>query len=38
MVEDDGNVVDAVGNAVVAALMDMRKPMVMVDKAEVRII
>jgi exosome complex RNA-binding protein Rrp42 (RNase PH superfamily) len=38
VVQDDGNVVDAVGNAVVGALLDMRKPMVMVDKADVTII
>lgn len=32
VVVDEGNVVDAVGNAVVLALIDMRKPMVAVDK------
>lgn len=35
MVNDDGNVIDAVLNSCVVALMDMRKPMVNVERNEV---
>jgi exosome complex RNA-binding protein Rrp42 (RNase PH superfamily) len=35
VVNDDGNVIDAVLNSCVIALMDMRKPMVNVERNEV---
>ena len=35
VVNDDGNVVDAILNSCVIALMDMRKPMVNVERNEV---
>lgn len=37
MVRDDGNVIDAALNGVMAALMDMRKPLVDVEKASVKL-
>lgn len=37
MVRDDGNVIDAALNAVMAGLMDMRKPLVNVEGAEVKL-
>lgn len=35
VVRDNGNVIDAILNGVMTALMDMKKPLVNVEKAQV---
>lgn len=37
VVNDDGNIVDAVLNSAIVALLDMRKPLVNVERNEVSI-